>query len=113
MTARRQVQQDADLGWNSETYNTVSSVESNPSNSAAIKLTGELSPSVLLEASMNYDGNIINITNSPNTFLPERLDFEYLLRELGFEPIQRRTVERQWHWRVEYANRLWSMAQRR
>jgi len=57
---------DADLGWNSETYNTVTSVESNPSNSAAIKLTGELSPSVLLEASMNYDGNIINITNSTN-----------------------------------------------
>jgi hypothetical protein len=57
---------DADLGWNAETYNTVTSVESNPSNSAAVKLTGELSPSVLLEASMNYDGNIINITNSPN-----------------------------------------------
>ncbi len=61
---------DADLGWNAETYNTVSSVENNPANSAAIKLTGELSPSVLLEASMNYDGNIINITNSPNVLHP-------------------------------------------
>jgi Carboxypeptidase regulatory-like domain len=61
---------DADLGWNWETYNTVTSVESNPSNSAAIKLTGELSPDLLLEASMNYDGNIINITNSPNVLLP-------------------------------------------
>jgi hypothetical protein len=57
---------DADLGWNSESYNTITSVENNPSNSAAVKLTGELSPSVLIEASMNYDGNIINITNSPN-----------------------------------------------
>ena len=38
---------DADLGWNWETYNTVTSVESNPANSAAIKLTGELSPDVL------------------------------------------------------------------
>jgi hypothetical protein len=61
---------DADLGWNWETYNTITSVESNPSNSAAIKLTGELSPNALLESSMNYDGNIINITNSPNTLYP-------------------------------------------
>ncbi len=61
---------DADLGWNWETYNTITSVESNPSNSAAIKLTGELSADVLIEASMNYDGNIINITNSPNTLHP-------------------------------------------
>jgi hypothetical protein len=56
---------DADLGWNWETYNTVTSVESNPSNSAAVKLTGELSPDVLLEATMNYDGNVINIIYSP------------------------------------------------
>jgi hypothetical protein len=61
---------DADLGWNWETYNTITSVESNPSNSAAVKLTGELSPDLLLEATMNYDGNIINITNSPNVLLP-------------------------------------------
>ena len=55
----------ADLGWNSESYNTISSTLSNPSNSAAIKLSGTLSPSLLLEASMNYDGNVINITNGP------------------------------------------------
>jgi len=60
----------ADLGWNSETYNTISSVENNPSKSAAIKLSGELSPSLLVEVSMNYDGNIINITNSPNAVAP-------------------------------------------
>ena len=60
----------ADLGWNSESYNTVTSVESNPSNSAAVKLSGELSPSMLVEASFNYDGNIINIINSPNALTP-------------------------------------------
>ncbi len=59
-----------DLGWNWYTYNTITSVESNPANSAAIKLTGEISSDVLLEASMNYDGNVINITNSPNTLHP-------------------------------------------
>jgi hypothetical protein len=61
---------DADLGWNAETYNTITSVESNPSYSAAIKLTGTLSSSLLLEGSLNYDGNIINITNSPNVLTP-------------------------------------------
>jgi len=59
----------ADLSWNWTSYN-ISSVENNPSNSAAIKLSGELAPNLLLEASMNYDGNIINITNSPNTLQP-------------------------------------------
>jgi hypothetical protein len=54
----------ADLGWNWESYNSIASTLSNPANSAAIKMSGELSPSLLLEASMNYDGNIINITNS-------------------------------------------------
>ena len=61
---------DADLGWNWETYNTITSVESNPANSAAIKLSGEVAPNLLLEASMNYDGNIINIINSPNVLHP-------------------------------------------
>jgi hypothetical protein len=55
----------ADLGWNWESYNTISSTLSNPANSAAIKVSATLSPSLLLEASMNYDGNIINITNGP------------------------------------------------
>jgi hypothetical protein len=56
----------ADLGWNWESYNTVSSTLSNPSNSAAVKMSGEISPNLLLEASFNYDGNIINITNHDN-----------------------------------------------
>jgi hypothetical protein len=60
----------ADLSWNWTTYDTISSVESNPANSAAVKLSGELSPGLLVEASMNYDGNIINITNSSNTLQP-------------------------------------------
>jgi hypothetical protein len=61
---------DADLGWNSETYNSISSVENNPSRSAAVKMSAEISPSLLLEASFNYDGNIINIVNSPNAYIP-------------------------------------------
>ena len=67
---RRPANAGADLSWNWTTYNTITSVENNPSNSAAIKLSGELSPSLLLEASMNYDGNIINITNSTNVLHP-------------------------------------------
>ena len=55
----------ADLGWNWESYNSISSTLSNPSNSAAVKISGMITPSLLLEASLNYDGNIINITNGP------------------------------------------------
>ncbi|HVZ83984.1 MAG TPA: hypothetical protein VG893_09955, partial [Terracidiphilus sp.] len=56
--------------WDWYSYNTVTSVLDNPSNSAALKLSGTISPNLLLEASFNYDGNIINITNSANSFLP-------------------------------------------
>ena len=59
-----------ELGWDWASYNTITSTLSNPSNSAAIKLTGTLSPNLLIEASINYDGNIINIVNSPNSKLP-------------------------------------------
>jgi len=45
-------------------------VLSNPSNSAALKLSGTLSPNLLVETSINYDGNIINITNSANSVIP-------------------------------------------
>ena len=54
------------LGWLWASYNTVTSTLSNPSNSAAIKLTGTINPNLLVEASINYDGNIIDITNSAN-----------------------------------------------
>ena len=61
-----------ELGWLWASYNTVTSTLSNPSNSAAIKLSGTINPNLLVEASINYDGNVINITNSSNwrIFLP-------------------------------------------
>ncbi len=58
------------LGWLWASYNTVTSTLSNPSNSAAIKLSGTINPNLLVEASINYDGNVINITNSTNSQLP-------------------------------------------
>ena len=61
------------LGWATANYNTITSTLSNPSYSAAIKLTGTISPNLLVEASMNYDGNIINIVNSANSQTPASL----------------------------------------
>ena len=55
------------LGWDGDTYNTVTSSEITPSNSGAIKISGSISPTLLVEASMNYDGNIIDIINSSNS----------------------------------------------
>jgi len=59
-----------ELGWDWYSYNTVTSTLSNPSNSAALKMSGTINPNLLVEASMNYDGNIINITNSSRANLP-------------------------------------------
>ena len=58
------------LGWLWASFNTVTSTLSNPSNSAAIKLTGTITPNLLLEASFNYDGNIIDITNNNLSIKP-------------------------------------------
>jgi hypothetical protein len=58
------------LGWSGSSYNTVTSTLSNPSYSATIKLAGTITPNLLLEASFNYDGNIIDIVNSPNSLTP-------------------------------------------
>ncbi|UWZ84346.1 TonB-dependent receptor [Occallatibacter riparius] len=58
------------LGWLWASYNSITSTLSNPSNSAAIKMSGTISPNLLVEASMNYDGNVINITNSAAGNLP-------------------------------------------
>jgi hypothetical protein len=55
------------LGWSGGTYTTVTSTLNNPSNSAAVKLAGTIAPNLLVEASMLYDGNIINIVNSSNS----------------------------------------------
>ncbi len=57
------------LGWSGGSYTTVTSTLNNPSNSAAVKVAGTISPTLLVEASMLYDGNIINIVNSPNANL--------------------------------------------
>jgi hypothetical protein len=59
-----------ELGWCWCSYNTLTSVMSNPANSAAIKLSGTINPNLLVEASINYDANEINIAPSANSFLP-------------------------------------------
>jgi hypothetical protein len=59
-----------ELGWCWCVYNTVTSTLENPSDSAAIKLSGTINPNLLLEASINYDGNVINIDNSASGDLP-------------------------------------------
>jgi Carboxypeptidase regulatory-like domain len=58
------------LGWLWASYNTVTSTLSNPSDSAAIKLSGTINPNLLVEGSINYDGNVIDITNSANSLKP-------------------------------------------
>jgi len=57
------------LGWSGASYNTITSTLANPSWSATVKLAGTITPNLLLEASFNYDGNIINIVNSPNSLI--------------------------------------------
>ena len=50
--------------WSGDSYPTVGSNFSNPSWSSVIKLTGSLTPNVLLEAAFNFNGNKINIQPS-------------------------------------------------
>lgn len=59
-----------ELGWCGCDYNTLTSILSSPAHSATAKLTATLSPTLLMEASMNYDGNGADIMPSANTFLP-------------------------------------------
>jgi len=47
--------------WSGDSYPTVGSNFSNPSWSSVIKLTGALTPNVLLEAAFNFNGNKISI----------------------------------------------------
>ena len=62
-----------ELGWDWASYNTLGSAYQNPSNSVALKLSGSISPNLLVEAVINYDGNKINIHNVPNpTANPEK-----------------------------------------
>jgi hypothetical protein len=58
------------LGWSGASYPTITSTLKNPSNSALIKLTATISPTLLAEASFNYDGNVIDIINSSNSQTP-------------------------------------------
>ena len=58
------------LGWSGASYNTVTSTLANPANSATVRLTGAITPNLLVEVGMNYDGNVINITNSDNSLAP-------------------------------------------
>ncbi len=58
------------VGWSGASYNTITSSIVTPSNSAAVKLTGSITPNLLAEVSMNYDGNVIDIVNSPNSLAP-------------------------------------------
>jgi hypothetical protein len=53
------------VGWSGGNFPTITSTLNNPSNSAAIKLTATISSTLLIEASMNYDMNIIDIINAP------------------------------------------------
>jgi hypothetical protein len=59
-----------ELGWCGCNYNTLTSILSSPAHSATAKLTGAIKSNLLLEVSMNYDGNGADITPSKNTFLP-------------------------------------------
>ena len=47
--------------WQGDSFPTIGSNFSNPAYAAVIKLTGTLTPTVLLEASLNYNGNKIAI----------------------------------------------------
>ncbi len=55
--------------WSGDSYPTVGSNFSNPSWSSVVKLTGSLTPNVLLEAAFNFNGNKINIQPSGNAYL--------------------------------------------
>ncbi len=59
-----------ELGWCGCNYNTLTSILTTPAHSAAIKLSGTIKPNLLMEVSINYDGNGIDILPSANTYLP-------------------------------------------
>jgi hypothetical protein len=58
------------VGWVWASYNTITSRLSAPSYSAAIKLSGTINPKLLVEGSINYDGDSIDVVNSENSRLP-------------------------------------------
>jgi len=58
------------LGWDTSNYRTINSSEVSPAYSGTLKLTGTLSPNLLLETSINYDSNTIDIDDSKNSAVP-------------------------------------------
>ncbi|HUX45523.1 MAG TPA: carboxypeptidase-like regulatory domain-containing protein [Terracidiphilus sp.] len=54
--------------WSGDSYPTVGSNFTNPSWSSVIKLTGAITPNVLLEAAFNFNGNKISIQPSGTSF---------------------------------------------
>jgi hypothetical protein len=46
-----------ELGWCGCDYNTLTSQLTSPAHSATVKLSGTINPNLLVEVSMNYDGN--------------------------------------------------------
>src|SRR6185437_12374899 len=54
--------------WSGDSYPTVGSAFTNPSWSSVIKLTGTVTPTVLVEAAFNFDGNKITIAPSGTAY---------------------------------------------
>src|SRR5205814_1409484 len=54
--------------WSGDSYPTVGSNFSNPSNSVVMKLTGTLTPNVLVETAFNFNGNKIVIAPSGTAY---------------------------------------------
>jgi hypothetical protein len=59
-----------ELGWCGCDYNTLTSILSSPAHSATVKVTGAINSNLLVEASINYDGNGADILPSDNSYLP-------------------------------------------
>ena len=76
------------VGWSSGSWPTITSTLNNPSNSAAVKLTATINPNLLVEASLNYDGNIINIVNSPSGNLPAGYRSQQVLQQRMRRPLR-------------------------
>ena len=70
------------LGWLWASYNTVTSTLSNPSNSRGpqVERHHHAQPAAS-KSSINYDGNIINITNSANANKPSGWSVKHILQQ--------------------------------
>jgi hypothetical protein len=80
------------MGWTGDNpYATVQSQFTNPAYMATIRLTGTISPNLLLETSINYDGNKINIIDvgadsSINVNKPATWSVQPVLPSFGLWP---------------------------